>query len=90
MTLKHVNRLGTPKLWAIAHENDRKTRKWIVFGYALKHVSCLVVISNRAGTPKIWAITHENCHKMQKRRVLGHDSQTCKSPWNPKTMGNCS
>ena len=21
ITLKHVNRLGTPKLWAIAHEN---------------------------------------------------------------------
>jgi hypothetical protein len=27
ITLKHVNCLGTPKLWAIAHENGHKTRK---------------------------------------------------------------
>ena len=25
--LKHVNRLGTPKLWEIAHENGHKRRK---------------------------------------------------------------
>jgi hypothetical protein len=25
--LKPVNRLGSPKLWAIAHENGHKTRK---------------------------------------------------------------
>jgi hypothetical protein len=33
MTLKHVNRLGTPKLWAIAHENGHKTRERRVFGH---------------------------------------------------------
>ena len=27
ITLKHVNRLGTQKLWEIAHENGHKTRK---------------------------------------------------------------
>ena len=66
MTLKHVNRLGTPKLWAIAHENDRKTRKWIVFGYALKHVSGLTIILNCPGTPILWTITDENGHNTQK------------------------
>jgi len=27
ITLKPVNRLGTPKLWAIAHENGHKKQK---------------------------------------------------------------
>src|SRR3954465_6184674 len=90
MPLKHVNRLRTPKLWAIAHENDHKTRKWRVFGYALKHVSGLTVILNHIRTPILWAITHENGHNKQKRRVFGHNSQTYKSPWYPKTMGNSS
>jgi len=90
ITLKLVNRLGTPKLWAIAHENGHKTWKWRVFGHALKHVSGLTVILNCPGTPILWAITCENGHKTRKRRVFGNNSQTCKSPWNPKTMGNCS
>src|SRR3954466_3103438 len=90
LTLKHVNRLGTPKQWAIANENGHKTRKWRVFGHALKHVSGLTVILNRPGTLKLRAITHENSHNTQNRRVFGHNSQTCKSPWNPKTMGSSS
>ena len=61
-----VNHPSTPKLWAIAHENDRKTRKWIVFGYALKHVSGLTIILNCPGTPILWTITHENGHNTQK------------------------
>src|SRR3954470_12466062 len=88
ITLKHVNRLGTPKQWAIAHENGHKTRKWRVFGHALRHVSVLTVILNRLGTPILWAITHENGHNTQKRRVFGH--KTCKSPWKPQTMVNSS
>src|SRR3954468_12201530 len=90
ITLKHVNRLGTPKLWAIAHENGHRTCQWRVFGHALKHVSGLMVILNRPGTPILWAITHENGCNKQNRRVFGHNSQTCKSPWNPKTMGSSS
>ena len=31
--LKHVNRLGTPKLWAIAHQNGHKTQKRQIFGH---------------------------------------------------------
>jgi hypothetical protein len=59
ITLKHVNILGTPNVWAIAHENGHKTRKWRVFGHALKHVSGLTVIFNHPRTPILWAITHE-------------------------------
>ena len=40
ITLKHVsgltshaNRVGTPKLWAIAHENSHKMRKLQVLGH---------------------------------------------------------
>ena len=35
ITLKHVNRHGAPKLWAIAHENGHKTQ---VFVMPHKHV----------------------------------------------------
>src|SRR3954466_5235876 len=70
ITPKHVNRLGAPKLWAIAYENGHKTRKWRVFSHAFKHVSGLTVIVNRCGNPILWAITHENGHNMQKRRVF--------------------
>src|SRR3954467_5980226 len=90
-----LNRIGTPKQWAIAHENGQEIRKWRVFGHALKHVSGLTVILNLPRTPKLWAITYESGHKTQKRRVFGHNSQTClgsygpcESPWNLKTAGN--
>src|SRR4051812_26943021 len=89
MTLKHVNHLGTPKLWSIAHENWLKIRKWRVFGHVVKHVSGFMVILNRHGTALLWAITYENGHQTRKRRVFVNNSQTCKSPWSPKTMGNC-
>ena len=97
ITLKHVSGLtghanphGTSKLREIAYENGHKTQKCRVFGQALKHVSGHTVIFNRLRTPKLWAKTHENGHKTQKRRFLGHNSQICKSPCNPKTVGNCS
>src|SRR4051812_25123316 len=90
ITLKHVNRLGTQKLWAIAHENGHKTRKWRVFGHPLKHVTGFTVILNRPRAPILWAITHENGHNAQKERVFGYNSQTYKLPWNPKTMSNNS
>ena len=52
--------LGTPKLWAIAHENIHKTRERRVFGHSLKHVSGIRVVVNRPETPILWIITHEN------------------------------
>src|SRR3954469_3112773 len=95
ITLKHVSGLmghanppRTSKLREIAYENGHKTQKNLVFGQALKHVSGVTVIFNRIRTPKVWAITHKNSHNTQKRRFLGHNSQTCKSPCNPKTVGN--
>ena len=54
--LKHVNRPGTPKLWAITHENGHKTQKDEFLVITLKHV-------NHPKTPKPWEIAHENGHK---------------------------
>ena len=48
ITLKHVsgltslaNRLGTPKLWAIAHENGHKRENYEFLVLTLKHLSGL-------------------------------------------------
>ena len=57
--LKHVNRLGTRKPWAITHENGHKTKKHEFLLIPPKHLNLL-------GTPKLWAIDHENGHKKQK------------------------
>ena len=66
MILKHVNRLGIPKLWAIAHENAIKRENDDFLVITLKHVSDFTVILNSHGTPILWAITHENGHKTRK------------------------
>jgi hypothetical protein len=62
---------------------------------SLKHVLSFMGLVNLPGAPKLWAIAHENGPQMQKRRVFGHATQTCtkshgpcKSPYNPKTVGN--
>ena len=60
MTLKHVNRLGTPKLWAIAHENGHKTRERRVSGHISERCKVLTSHANPPRTQKLWAITHEN------------------------------
>ena len=73
ITHKYVNRPGTPKLWAIARENDHKTRKQRVIGHSHKNVSGFPFVVNHPGTPKLWAITHENGHKTQKILVFGHN-----------------
>jgi hypothetical protein len=57
--LKHVNRLGTRKPWAITHEHGHKTQKDEFLLIPPKYV-------NRPGTPKLWAIAHENSHKKKK------------------------
>ena len=71
MPLKHVsgltglvNRPGTPKLWAIAHENGQKLGKQQVLHMPLKHVSGLTGLVNRLITLKPWAIAHENGQKL--------------------------
>ena len=72
-----VNRLRTPKLWAIAHENGRKTRERRVSGHISQTCQGSFETANPAETQKLWAITHENDHKTRKRRVFSHNSQTC-------------
>src|SRR3954470_16841167 len=98
ITLKHVSGLKvalnsprTIKLWAIAHENGRKTRKRRVYGHIFPTRIGRKVTVNRPRTPKLWAIAHENGHKTRERGVSGHISQKCngsympcKSNWNQK------
>jgi hypothetical protein len=63
----------------------------------LKNVLSVIVLLNHPETPKLRTIAHENGPKTQKRRVFGYATQTCtnchgpcKSPWNPKIVGNSS
>src|SRR3954463_678978 len=95
--MDHANCHGTPKMWAIAHENGHKTRKRLVFGHKAQTCIGFRVVVCHLGTIKPWSIAHENGHKTRKRRVFGHISPTCirsyrpcKFAWNPKTMENNS
>jgi hypothetical protein len=73
MPLKHVlsvmglvNHPGTPKLWAISHENSHKRKNDEFIVMSLKHKLRFMRLENHLGTPKLWAIAHENSPKMQK------------------------
>jgi fatty-acid desaturase len=66
-SLKHVlsfmglvNHPGTPKLWAIAHENGHKRKNDEFLVMPLKHVLSVIGLVNHPGKPKLWAIAHEN------------------------------
>jgi hypothetical protein len=69
-----------PKTVAIAHENGHKRKKDEFLVMPLKYVPSVMGLANHPGTSKLWAIAPKcrDCHI------------PCKSPWNPKTMGNCS
>jgi hypothetical protein len=74
-----------------------KCKMMSFFVMPLKHVLSVMDLVNHWGTPKLWAIAHKNGPKMQKQWIFGHGSQICiachipcKSPWNPKSMGNSS
>src|SRR3954468_6234371 len=82
--LKHVNRYGTLKLWAIAHENGHKTRKQRVLSHTLKHLSGLTIVLNRTETLKPWAIDHENDHKTPKDKFLVVTLKHVNCPGTPK------
>jgi hypothetical protein len=62
-----VNHPGTPKLWAIAHENGHKHKNDEFFGIPLSNIQTVIFLVNHHGTAKLWAIAHENVPKMQKR-----------------------
>jgi hypothetical protein len=61
-----VNHFGTPKLWAIAHENGHKTQNNEFLVMPLKHVLSVMDLVNYSRTPKLWVIAHKNGPKMQK------------------------
>jgi fatty-acid desaturase len=61
-----VNHPGTPKLWAIAHENSHKHKNDEFLVMSIKYVLRFMGLVNQPGTPKLWAIAHENGLKMQK------------------------
>jgi hypothetical protein len=63
----------------------------------LKHVLSVMGVVDHPGTPKLWAIAHENGHKRKNDNFFCHSSLKCtdyhipcKSPRNPKSMGNSS
>jgi hypothetical protein len=58
-----VNQPGTPKLWAIAYENNHKGKNNEFFVMPLTHVQSVMDLVNHPGTPILWAIAHENGHK---------------------------
>jgi hypothetical protein len=58
-----VNHPGTPKLWAIDHENGHKRKNDEFLVMPLKHVLSVMGLVNHPGTPKLWAIAHKNGHK---------------------------
>jgi hypothetical protein len=61
-----VNHLGTPKMWAITHENGHKLKNDEFFAVLLKNVQSVMGLGNHPETPKLWAIAHENGHKTKK------------------------
>jgi hypothetical protein len=74
MPLKHVlsvmglvNHPGTPKLWAIAHENGHKCKNDDFLVIPLQNVQTVIFLINLHGTQKQWVISHENGPKTQKR-----------------------
>jgi hypothetical protein len=58
-----VNHLGTPKLWAVAHEDGHKRKNDKFLLMSLKHVLSVMGLINHPRTLKLWAIAHENGHK---------------------------
>jgi hypothetical protein len=61
-----VNHPGTPKLWAIAHENGHIRKNDEFFIIRLENIQTVIFLVNLHGIPKLWAIAHENVLKTQK------------------------
>jgi hypothetical protein len=61
----HVDHLGTPKLWAIAHKNRQTQKNDKFFCHSsLEYTDCHIPCKFH-GTPKQWAIAHENGPRTQ-------------------------
>jgi hypothetical protein len=61
-----VNHPGTPKLWAIAHENGHKHKNDEFSVMPLKHVLSVMGLVNDPGTLKLWEMAHKNGHKRKR------------------------
>jgi 3D (Asp-Asp-Asp) domain-containing protein len=70
-----VNQPGTPKLWAIAHENGHIRKNNEFFVMPLKHVQSVMGLVNHPRTPKLWAIAHDNGHKRKNNKFFWHYSK---------------
>jgi hypothetical protein len=67
------------------------------FVMPLKHVLGVMGLVDHPETPKLWAIAHKNGHTRKNDKFFCHSSLECtnyhipcKSPRNPKIMGNSS
>jgi hypothetical protein len=67
------------------------------FVMPLKRVLSVMGLVNHPRTRKMWAIADENGYTHKNEKKICHSSIECrdcdipcKSPWNPKTMGNSS
>jgi hypothetical protein len=76
MGLVNVNHPGTPKLWAIAHENGHKHKNDEFLVMPLKHIHSVMGLVNHPGTPKLWVIAHKNGHKRINNEFF-HSSLKC-------------
>jgi hypothetical protein len=66
----HVNYPGTPKLWAIDHENGHKHKNDEFLVMSLKHALSVMGLVNHPRTSKLWAMAHENGTKAQNGEFL--------------------
>src|SRR3954462_9269772 len=69
--LKHVNRLGTPNVWTIAHEKGHKMREQRIFGHYSQTCIGSYGSCESPGNPKRWEISHENGRNTQHDEGLG-------------------
>jgi hypothetical protein len=76
-----VNQPETPKLWAIAYENNHKRKNNDFFVMPLKHVWSVTDLVNQPGTPKLWAIAHKNGHKRKNDDFLSCLSNMYRMSW---------
>jgi hypothetical protein len=97
MPLKHVlnimglvNHPGTPKLWAIDHENGHKRKNDEFLAMSLKHVLSVMGLINNPRTPKLWAsMAHENGPKTQNDEFLVMPLKHVLLSWTSSKPQNC-
>src|SRR3954465_8918665 len=82
--LKHVNRLGTPNVWTIAHEKGHKMREQRIFGHYSQTCIGSYGSCESPGNPKRWEINHENGHNTENDEFLVITRKLVNPPVTPK------